>query len=523
MPKLACLLLIACLALPAAAHAGFAVEERSLAELAAAQAAGTVSSQDLVRAYLERIERIDRAGPRINAVIELNPDALKIAEALDAERAAGKVRGPLHGIPILLKDNIDTGDAMQTSAGSIALVGEPAAQDATVAARLREAGAVILGKTNLSEWANFRGRRSSSGWSSRGGQTRNPYALERSPCGSSSGSGAAAAASLAAASIGTETDGSILCPSSVNGLVGIKPSIGLVSRAGIVPISSSQDTAGPMARSVRDAALLLQAIAGSDPRDPATVDSGAPEVDYLAALEADALKGARIGVVRELAGFHRGVDARFEAAIEALRGAGAEIVDNVSLPTRAEAAGNELTVLVHEFRDDLNAYLATRSGVPVKTIDEVIAFNSARADTVLRWFGQQWMEQAAASGGMQAPAYLRARDDARRLAGPEGIDAAMAKHALDALIGPSTGPAWRVDWVNGDSPSGGSSGMAAISGYPSISVPMGQVHGLPVGLTLFGAKFSEAKLIGYAYAFEQATQWRKPPTYAERGPAGAEE
>jgi len=501
----------------------FEIEEASIEQLAAAQEAGTVSSQDLVRAYLERIERIDRAGPRINSVIELNPEALKIAEGLDAERAAGKVRGPLHGVPILLKDNIDTGDAMQTSAGSLALVGEPAAQDATVAARLREAGAVILGKTNLSEWANFRGRRSSSGWSSRGGQTRNPYALERSPCGSSSGSGAAAAASLAAATIGTETDGSILCPSSVNGLVGIKPSIGLVSRAGIVPISSSQDTAGPMARSVRDAALLLQAMVGSDPRDPSTVDSGAPEVDYLAALDADALKGARIGVVRELAGFHRGVDERFEAAIKALRNAGAEIVDNISLPTRAEASRNELTVLVHEFRDDLNAYLATRSGVPVKNIDEVIAYNRLHSGSVLRWFGQQWMEQAAASGGTEAPAYLRARDDARRLAGPEGIDAAIAEHDLDALIGPSTGPAWRVDWVNGDSPSGGSSGMAAISGYPSISVPMGQVHGLPVGLTLFGAKFSEAKLIGYAYAFEQATQWRRPPTYAERGPAGAEE
>lgn len=523
MTRLAHLLLVALATAPLAVKAEYRIEERDIAELGRAQASGAVSSQDLVRAYLERIERIDRAGPRINSVIELNPDALEIAEALDAERAAGKVRGPLHGVPILLKDNIDTGDAMQTSAGSLALVGEPAAQDATVAARLREAGAVILGKTNLSEWANFRGRRSSSGWSSRGGQTRNPYALERSPCGSSSGSGAAAAASLAAATIGTETDGSILCPSSVNGLVGIKPSIGLVSRAGIVPISSSQDTAGPMARSVRDAALLLQAMVGSDPRDPSTVDYGAPAVDYVAALDANALKGARIGVVRELAGFHRGVDERFEAAIEALRAAGAEIVDNISLPTRAEASRNELTVLVHEFRDDLNAYLATRSGVPVKSIDDVIAFNTARADTVLRWFGQQWMEQAAASGGTEAPAYLRARDDARRLAGPEGIDAAIAEHELDALIGPSTGPAWRVDWVNGDSPSGGSSGMAAISGYPSISVPMGQVHGLPVGLTLFGAKFSEAKLIGYAYAFEQATQWRTPPTYAERGPAGAEE
>lgn len=501
----------------------FEIEEASIAELAEAQDAGTVSAQALVRAYIERIERIDRAGPGINAVIELNPDALKIAGQLDAERAAGSVRGPLHGIPVLLKDNIDTGDRMQTSAGSIALVGAPAPRDATVAARLREAGAVVLGKTNLSEWANFRGRRSSSGWSSRGGQTKNPYALERSPCGSSSGSGAAAAASLAAAAIGTETDGSILCPSSVNGLVGIKPSIGLVSRAGIVPISSSQDTAGPMARNVRDAALLLQAIVGPDPRDAVTVDSGAPAADYLEALDVNALKGARIGVVRELAGFHRGVDERFEAAIAALRAAGAEIVDNVGLPTRGEASRNELTVLVHEFRDDLNAYLATRTGMPVKTIDEVIAFNKLNRDSTLRWFGQQWMEQASASGGTDTPAYLRARDDARRLAGPEGIDAAMAAHELDALIGPSTGPAWPVDWVNGDSPSGGSSGMAAVAGYPSITVPMGQVHGLPVGLTLFGARFSEAKLIGYAYAFEQATQWRRPPTYAQRGPAGAED
>lgn len=523
MPFHTRLLLIALLALPAVVRAEFTVEEADIAALAAAQAQGKVSARGLVQAYIERIERIDRAGPRINSVIELNPDALQIAEQLDAERAAGNLRGPLHGIPILLKDNIDTGDRMQTSAGSIALMGAPATQDATVAARLRDAGAVILGKTNLSEWANFRGRRSSSGWSSRGGQTRNPYALERSPCGSSSGSGAAAAASLAAATVGTETDGSILCPSSVSGLVGIKPSIGLVSRAGIVPISSSQDTAGPMARSVRDAALLLQAIVGPDPRDAATVDSGATAVDYLQALDVNALKGARIGVVRELAGFHRGVDERFEAAIAALRAAGAEIVDNVGLPTRGEASRNELTVLVHEFRDDLNAYLAARTGMPVKTIDEVIAFNLLNRDSTLRWFGQQWLEQAAASGGIEAPVYLRARDDARRLAGAEGIDAAIAEHGLDALIGPSTGPAWRVDWVNGDSPSGGSSGMAAIAGYPSLTVPMGQVHGLPVGLTLFGAKFSEARLIGYAYAFEQATRWRQPPTYAEHGPAGAGE
>jgi len=507
-------------ALPSAVRAEFTVEEASLAELAAAQAAGEVSSQDLVRAYLERIEQVDRAGPRLNAVIELNPDALTIAAELDAEREAGQLRGPLHGVPVLIKDNIDSGDRMQTSAGSIALIGEPAAQDSTVAAKLRAAGAVILGKTNLSEWANFRGRRSSSGWSSRGGQTRNPYALDRTPCGSSSGSGAAAAASLAAAAIGTETDGSIICPASINGLVGIKPSTGLVSRAGIVPISRSQDTAGPMARSVADAAVLLQAIVGSDPRDPESAAAAEHAQDYLAALKPDALKGARLGVVRELAGFHAGVDERFEAAIGALRAAGAEIIDPVALPTRAEASRHEFTVLIHEFKDGLDAYLATRSGMPVQTLAEVIAFNSANAATVLPWFGQQLLEQSQASGGVAAEQYLQAREAAQRLAGAEGIDKALAEHELDALIAPSNSPAWPVDWVNGDAFGGGSSGMAAVSGYPNITVPMGQVHGLPVGINFFGAKFSEAQLIGFAFAFEQATELRQPPRYVSALPAG---
>jgi len=507
------------LAAPAAA---FDVVEADISALIKAQQDGAASAQDLVRAYLARIEAVDRSGPMLNSVIELNPDALRIAAQLDAERAEGRLRGPLHGVPILLKDNLDTGDAMQTSAGSIALVGEPASQDSTVAARLRAAGAVILGKTNLSEWANFRGRRSSSGWSSRGGQTRNPYALDRTPCGSSSGSGAATAASLAAAAIGTETDGSIVCPSSINGVVGIKPSIGLVSRAGIVPISGSQDTAGPMARSVRDAAMLLSVIAGSDPRDAATAEADEHRADYLAALDANALRGARIGVARDFSGNHPGVDARFEAALQALREAGAELVDPVSLPTRGEAGRHELTLLVHEFRDDLNAYLATRSGVPVANIEQLIAFNREHSDQVMPWFGQQWLEQAAASGGRADPKYIEARDTAQRLAGPEGIDAALAEHRMDALIAPSTGPAWRVDWVNGDAGGGGSSGLAAIAGYPNISVPMGQVRGSPVGLSFFGAKYSEARLIGLAYAFEQATQLRQPPQYRKGSRAGAE-
>ncbi len=492
-----------------------AVEEISIADLQASMTAGRSSSASLVQAYLQRIDQIDRNGPTLNAIIELNPDALAIARSLDAERAAGNVRGALHGIPLLLKDNIDTADAMQTSAGSLAMVGDPATADSTVAARLRAAGAVILGKTNLSEWANFRGRRSSSGWSSRGGQTRNPYALERSPCGSSSGSGVAAAASLAAASIGTETDGSIVCPASVNGVVGIKPSIGLISRAGIVPIAASQDTAGPMARSVADAAVLLQAMVGSDARDPTTIDADHQRVDYLAALDKDALRGARLGVVRELAGYHAGVDARFEMALVALRAAGAELVDPVALPTRREASAAELPVLLHEFKHGLNAYLASRTGIPITSLTGLIAWNDREASRVLPWFGQEYLLQAEVTEGIDASEYLDSRSKAQRLAGPEGIDAALRAHDLDALVAPTSGPAWPVDWVNGDHYIGGSAGMAAIAGYPNISVPMGQVKGLPVGLSLFGAGYSEARLIALAYAFEQATGWRKPPAYTE--------
>jgi amidase len=496
------------------------VEEKSIADLEADLAAGKVNSAGLVQAYLARIETIDQRGPGLKAVLAVNPDVAAEALALDAERSAGKVRGPLHGVPILIKDNIETSAPLPTTAGSLALKDNVTRRDAPVIARLRAAGVIILGKTNLSEWANIRSSNSTSGWSAVGGFTRNPYALDRNPCGSSSGSGAAAAASLAAAAVGTETDGSVTCPSAVNGLVGIKPTVGLVSRSRIVPISVSQDTAGPMARSVADAAALLTAMAGSDPTDPATAEADARKQDYTKALDAGALKGARIGAARFLTGYNAGTDERFEAALAALRAAGAEVVD---LPKGADdktIGDAELTVLLTELKTGLNAYLADAApGVSVRTLKDMIAFDKASADAELQWFGQDLFEKAEATGGLADPAYRKALATSQQLA-RKALDGFFNQQRLDAVVAPTTGPAWVSDALNGDHGGGSATTLPAVAGYPHITVPMGEVHGLPVGLSFIGPKWSEARLIGLGYAYEQATRLRRPPTYAERSPAG---
>jgi amidase len=500
----------------------YEVEEKSIAELQADMAAGVVTSETLVEAYLARIAAIDDAGPTLNAVLSINPEAAEQARALDAERAAGAVRGPLHGVPILIKDNIETADPLPTTAGSLALAENVTGRDAPAAARLRAAGAVILGKTNLSEWANIRSSASTSGWSAVGGFTLNPYALDRNPCGSSSGSGAAVAASLAAAAVGTETDGSIVCPSAINGLVGIKPTVGLVSRTHIVPISASQDTAGPMTRSVADAAALLGAMAGSDPADPATAEADAYVADFAAALDPGALQGARLGAARFLAGYHAGTDARFDAALDALRAAGAEVVELEEGPDEDAIGQAELTVLLVELKAGLNAYLADAApAVTARTLADVIAFNVATPEE-LAWFGQDLFERAEAMAGLEDPDYLKALETSQRLAGPEGIDALLTEHGLDAIVAPTTGPAWTTDVINGDHYAGSASGLPAVAGYPHVTVPMGAVGGMPVGLSFIGPKWSEARLIGLAYAYEQATHLRTPPTYAERSPAGVE-
>ena len=497
---------------PASGNAPAEVAELDIATLQALMANDELTSRALTRRYLDRIAAIDDAGPTLNAVIETNPDALDEAVARDAERRAGRLRGPLHGIPVLLKDNIDA-TPMVNSAGSLALAEHRPRTDAPLVRALREAGAVILGKTNLSEWANFRSTRSSSGWSARGGQTRNPYVLDRSPCGSSSGTGAAVAASLAAAGVGTETDGSVICPAAMNGLVGIKPTVGLVGRSGIIPISKSQDTAGPMARSVADAALLLGVMASaSDPGDPASEATAAHRLaDYTSALDPNALDGARIGVLRDAMGSNPVLDAAMERAIVAMKAAGATVVDS-EIPTAGKWDDAEYTVLLYEFKDGLNRYLRD-SGVAVDSLEALIAFNTAHADREMPWFGQEILLQAQEKGPLTEPAYLDAAREARRLAGPQGIDAALEQHDLDALIAPSTGPAWLVDPVNGDHFGGAGYGAAAVAGYPSVTVPIGDVHGLPVGAVLMGPKWAEAELIGLAYSLEQATRARTSPRF----------
>ena len=497
----------------------FELEEATIQQLQQWMAAGRYTARSIAEAYLGRIEEIDRQGPTLRAVIETNPEALAIADRMDAERRAGRVRGPLHGIPVLIKDNIDTADRMMTTAGSYALDGRPAPRDAFIVERLRAAGAVILGKTNLSEWANFRSTHSSSGWSGRGGQVLNPYVLDRTPCGSSSGSGAAIAANLAAIAVGTETDGSIVCPSSANSLVGIKPTVGLVSRSGIVPISHSQDTAGPMTRTVADAAALLSVLAGVDARDSATAASRAhAQADYTRFLDPNGLRGARIGVAREkLFGYDQHTDRVVNAAIQELRRLGAVIVDPANIPHVGEYDGDEFSVLLYEFKTDLNAYLASRgTTAQVHSLRDVIAYNERDRAREMPFFGQEIMTMSQAKGPLTEQAYRTARAKSLRLAGREGIDAALTAHRLDAIVVPTGNLPGPIDVLLGDHWLGGSSTPAAVAGYPSITVPAGYAFGLPVGMSFIGRAWSEPTLIKLAYAFEQGTKHRKPPRFLPR-------
>ncbi|HEX3722296.1 MAG TPA: amidase [Nitrolancea sp.] len=494
------------------------IEERTIAELQQLMGEGELTAQSLLSLYLDRIEQLDRQGPELRSIIELNPDAMSIAEELDRERSERGPRGPLHGVPMLLKDNIDTADKMTTTAGSLALEGSHPLQDAFVTQRLRAAGAIIVGKANLSEWANFRSSHSSSGWSGRGGQGKNPFVLDRSPCGSSSGSGQSVSANLIAAAIGSETDGSIVCPSHSNGIVGIKPTVGLVSRAGIIPISHSQDTAGPMTRTVADAAAVLSAIAGVDPRDPMTAASaGKSFADYTQFLDKDGLRGARIGIVREVySGYSRETDAIVEESIQVLRDLGAVIVDPANIPTAAEMKSSDaqFQVMLYEIKADLNAYFATLGpNAPLRTLEDLIAFNDKHADREMKYFGQDALLKAQEKGPLTEQAYLDALATSRSLSRERGIDAVMNQHNLDALIAATGAPSWPIDLVNGDHYVGSSSTPAAMAGYPLISVPAGYVFGLPVGLTFMGRAYSEPTLIRLAYAFEQATNVRRAPSF----------
>lgn len=500
----------------------FELDELTIPELQDGMKSGKFTSRSLVRKYLDRVDEIDKNGLAINSVIEINPDAIAIAEALDVERKNKGTRGPLHGIPILIKDNIDSADRMMTTAGSLALLGSRSLHDSFVARKLRDAGAVILGKTNLSEWANIRSNHSSSGWSGRGGQTRNPYALDRNPCGSSSGSGVAAAANLCAAAIGTETDGSVVCPSSANSLVGIKPTLGLVSRAGIIPIAHSQDTAGPMCRTVTDAAILLGVLSGSDARDtqvPGFGDRRSSRLrkvldDYTPYLDKGGLKGARLGIARKYFGFNDGVDKLMNDLIGEMKKLDAVIVDPADIPTTGKFDDSEMEVLLYEFKADLNAYLkGLGPKAPVHSLKEVIEFNEKNRDREMPYFGQDLFIKAQAKGPLTDKKYLQALAKNHLLSRAQGIDFVIKKFRLDALIAPTGGPAWPTDWINGDHFTGGYSSASAVAGYPHITVPAGFVFGLPVGISFFGSAWSEPKLIKFAYAFEQATKARRAPRF----------
>ncbi|HKN35931.1 MAG TPA: amidase [Terriglobales bacterium] len=493
----------------------FELDEISISDLQDGMKSGKYTAYSIAEKYLNRIQSLDKQGPAINSVIEINPDALAIADAMDKERHAGKLRGLLHGIPILVKDNIDTSDKMMTTAGSLALVGSKPLQDSTVVQKLRGAGAVIIGKTNLSEWANIRSSHSTSGWSGRGGLTKNPYALDRNACGSSSGSGAAAAANFCPAAIGTETDGSIVCPSSANCLVGIKPTVGLVSRTGIIPISHTQDGAGPMTRTVKDAAILLGALTGVDRSDEATLASeGKFLVDYTRFLDPNGLKGARIGVARKYFGFSEDVDLLMNELLDLMKKLGATVIDPADIETFGKFDDSELTVFYYELKADLNAYLARLGpSAPVHTLKDIIDFNEKNKEKEMPYFGQDIFIKSEAKGPLTEKEYLDALEKNRKLARTEGIDALMDKNRLDATVAPTAGPSCLTDLLNGDHFTGGSSNAAAVAGYPNINVPAGFIHGMPVGISFFGRAWSEPTLIKLAYAFEQATRLRKPPQF----------
>ncbi len=496
---------------PGVSYAPFPLVEASISSLQEEMTRGTLTAETATGLYLERIDQLDRKGPALHAIIEINPDAIEIARSLDQERKTKGPRSPLHGIPVVLKDNIDTADIMQTTAGSLALMGKPAAQDATLVAKLRAAGAVLLGKTNLSEWANFRSTHSTSGWSGRGGQTKNPYALDRNPCGSSSGSGAAISANLATVAIGTETDGSIVCPSSMCGIVGMKPTLGLISRSGVIPIAHSQDTAGPMARSVRDAAILLSVMAGPDPQDPTTVKSRVFP-DYTRFLDPNGLRGMRLGVARQYFTISPSVSAIIDDSIALMRKAGALVIDPVEFPKLEAWRETETEVLLYEFKTDLNRYLAAR-GAAVKSLADCIAFNRAHREQEMPYFEQELMEQAQEKGPLTERDYTSALNKNHHLTRKDGIDALVKKFNLDAIIGPTAGPAWATDWVNGDRVDSGCASPPAVAGYPHITLPAGFVFGLPVGISFFGPAWSEPTLLKAAYAFERLRPARKPPQF----------